>query len=177
LRTGHPLSTRHTLRAGLALSAGLSLFALRARLARRPRNAWCALRTGWTLSAGISLGTGGSRIPAASGEHQRRPNNDHRHDFFHVILPQRYFPRIRMKKAQDRNRKPIGVKGRVILFGSQRKQACRNRRQNFGLRRFSSVSIEASLGGKLVNSEIARANCISEIESLGTVSSPASKPF
>jgi hypothetical protein len=67
------------------------------------------------LSAGFALGTRGPRIPAAAGEHHRRANNnDDRHDLFHLILPQRYFPAIRMKKAQDRNRKSAGMSGRPI---------------------------------------------------------------
>jgi hypothetical protein len=41
--------------------------------------------------------------------------------------------------------------------------------QYLGFRRLSRVSIEASFGGRLVNSEIARANCMSEIARLGAV--------
>jgi hypothetical protein len=90
------------------LSAGLSLSP------RHALDALRALRTGRTLSTGFALGTRGPRIPAAPGKHQRRANNDDRHDLFHLILPQRYFPAIRMKKARDRNRKPAGMNGRMI---------------------------------------------------------------
>jgi hypothetical protein len=47
-------------------------------------------------------------------------------------------------------------------------------RQYFGIRRLSSVSIEALFGRRLTNSEIARANCTSEFTKLGAVRSPSS---
>jgi hypothetical protein len=47
-------------------------------------------------------------------------------------------------------------------------------RQYFGFRRLFSVSIEASFGGRLTHSEIARANCTSELAKLEAVRSPSS---
>jgi hypothetical protein len=49
-----------------------------------------------------------------------------------------------------------------------------NQYRGFG--RLSRVSIDASLGGNIMNSEIARARAISEIDKLGAVRSPSSKP-
>jgi hypothetical protein len=64
-------------------------------------------------------------------------------------------------------------------FASEPGEACSERKfgnQYCGFRRFSRVAIEASFGGQLVNSEIARASAILEIARLGAVKSPSSKP-
>jgi hypothetical protein len=47
--------------------------------------------------------------------------------------------------------------------------------QYFGFSRFSKVATEASFGGCLVNSEIARVNSQCEIDKVGSVKSPSSK--
>ena len=106
LRSLWPLRPRLALSSRLPLSARL---ALSSRLALGPRHALGslrALRTGRTLCPGFSLGARGSRLLAATGEHHSRANNEDRHDFFHLTLPQQYFPAIRLKKSPDCNRKP-----------------------------------------------------------------------
>jgi hypothetical protein len=100
LSPGLPLCAR------LTLSARLSLGALLALSARHTLHALRALRTGRTLSPGFTLGARRSRIPAATGKHHRRANNEDRHDFFHLTFPQRYFSAIRGKKSPDRNKNP-----------------------------------------------------------------------
>jgi hypothetical protein len=98
--SGSALRSLWSLRPRLALISRLPLsarLALSSRLALGPRHALGALRalrTGRTLCPGFSLGAGGPRIPAATGEHHRRANNEDRYDLFHLTLPSDIFRQL-----------------------------------------------------------------------------------